>query len=245
MSDLKGQVALVTGATRGIGRAIALRLTGEGVKVCIAGRDMARADAVKAEIEAGGGTAMTLSLDVSDPTATQQAVEAAIARFGRLDIAVANAGICTIGTVEESNMADWRAMMDVNFFGAAHLVKAVLPRFLAQNRGDIVAIASTAGITGYPEWAGYCASKWALMGFLECLGREMMGRGIRVSTICPGSIDTPLWDDLNKDVARAGTPARRAMMTAEDVAETVMLQLRLPRTALIKSLVTFPTNEWH
>lgn len=242
---LAGQVALITGATRGIGRAIALRLGAEGASVCVTGRNAERGKAVAAEIEAAGGTSVYTNLDVVDFVATERAVDATIARFGGIDIAVANAGIANIGPVLDSDLAEWRAMMDVNFFGTANLVKAVLPSMLARARGTIVAIASSAATTGYAEWGGYCASKWAVAGFMDCLGREMVGRGIRVCTICPGSVDTPLWDDLNQDLHRAGTASRAAMMSAEDVAETLMLQLRLPPTVLIKHTLIFPTNEWH
>lgn len=242
---LAGQVALVTGATRGIGRAIALKLGAAGVCVCVTGRNEERGDRVAAEIEAAGAPALFLPLDVTDYDATRGAAEEAAARLGPIDILIANAGVANIGFVVDSNPADWRAMMDVNFFGAIHAVKAVLPTMLSRRRGTIVAIASSAATTGYPEWAGYCASKWALAGFMDCLGREMVDKNIRVSTVNPGSVDTPLWDDLNQDLHRAGTPSRGSMMSAEDVAEIVMLQLRLPQTVLIKHVLTFPTNEWH
>jgi NAD(P)-dependent dehydrogenase (short-subunit alcohol dehydrogenase family) len=243
--SLAGRATLVTGATRGIGRAIALRLGSEGALVCVTGRSAARGEAVAAEIEAAGGKSIFMDLDVTSFEQTQRAVHETMERLGGIDIVVANAGIGTIGLVADSDPADWRAMMDVNFFGTAYLVKAALKPMLAQGHGDIIAIASSAATTGYPEWAGYCASKWAVAGFMECLGREMVGRGIRVCTVCPGSVDTPFWDDLNQDLHRAGTASRAAMMSAEDVAEIVLLQLRLPRTVLLKHTLTFPANEWH
>ena len=242
---LGGLAALVTGATRGIGRAIALRLGTAGVAVCVTGRNIARGEAVAAEIKAAGGKSICMSLDVTSFEETERTIGETIRQLGKLDIVVANAGIGTIGPVADSDPADWRAMMDVNFFGTAHLAKGALKPMLAQGYGDIVVIASSAATTGYEEWAGYCASKWAVAGFMECLGREMVGKGIRVCTVCPGSVDTPFWDDLNQDLARAGTSSRAAMMSAEDVAEIVLLQLRLPRTVLLKHTLTFPTNEWH
>ena len=244
-NDLAGQVALITGGTRGIGRAIGLRLARDHVAVCVTGRSAERGEAVAAKIAAEGGTAIYLPLDVTDYAATIATVAEAKARLGRLDIVVANAGIGTVGLVAEGDPADWRAMMEVNYLGTAHIIRAALPAMLAEMRGDIVAIASSAAVRGWAEWAGYCASKHAVTGFLECLGREMVDKGIRVSIVNPGSVDTPYWDDLNQDLARAGSAAREAMMSAEDVAEIVMLQLRLPRTVVVKHALTFPINEWH
>lgn len=242
---LAGRIALVTGATRGIGRAIALKLAKDGAVVGVLGRNEAQGAAVAREIEAAQGKAFFHRLDVCDFKATQSVVEDTVARLGRVDILIANAGIGTIGPVETSDPEDWRAMMEVNYLGTAHSVKAALKPMLAQGRGDIVAIASSAGVTGYPDWSGYCASKWAVMGFMECLGREMVSRGIRVSTVCPGSVDTPFWDILNVNLHPSGSYSRKGMVTADDVAEVVMLQLRLPPGVLLKNTLMFPTNEWH
>lgn len=242
---LDGQIALVTGATRGLGRAIALKLASDGVLVGVLGRNRGNGEAVVREIEAAGGRAFFMVLDVTDFAATKLVVDEILTRHGRIDIVIANAGIGTIGPVETADPGDWRAMMDVNFHGTAHIVKAALTPMLAQGRGDIVAIASSAGTIGYPDWSGYCASKWAVVGFMECLGQEMVKRGIRVSTVCPGSVDTPFWDDLNVDLHRAGAESRQSMMSPEDVAEVVMLQLCLPPAVLLKRTLMFPTNEWH
>ncbi len=242
---LAEQVALITGATRGIGRAIAVRLAREGTAVCITGRNVQRGADVVREITEAGGRAHFLPLEVADYAATRQAVADTITKFGAIDIAIANAGIGSIGTVASSDPADWRAMMDVNFHGTANLARAALEPMLAASFGTILAIGSVAGIRGWPEWAGYCASKHAVVGFMECLGQEMVNRNIRIAMVSPGSVDTPFWDDLNQDVARAGSDARVVMMTAEDIAEMVLLQLKLPQTVVIKNAVTFPTSEWH
>lgn len=245
MTVLTGQVALVTGATSGIGRGISERLAAEGAAVCVVSRHADRSEAVAAAVNAAGGTAIGLAADVSDPAAMRSVVEACVERLGGLDIVVANAGIGIIGSVAESDPADWRAMMDINYMGTANIAQAALRPMLAQGRGDIVAIASAGGTKGYPDWSGYCATKWAVVGFMECLAQEVVSKGIRVSTICPGGVDTPFWDALNEDINRAGTEGRAGLMQPEDIAETVMLQLRLPRNVLVKRTLLFPTSEWH
>ena len=242
---LDGQVALVTGGTRGLGLAIATRLAAEGASVAVVGRDKERAREVALELSGTGVPAVGVGADVSSWEDAQRAVAKARSVLGPIDIVVANAGIGVIGPVADADPADWRRMMDINYLGTAHITKAALPGMLERGRGDIVAIASAGGTKGYPDWSGYCASKWAVVGFMECLAQEVTTKGIRVSTFCPGGIDTPFWDDLNVDVHRSGTASRATLMRPEDVAETVMLQLRLPRSVLLKRTVFFPTSEWH
>lgn len=249
MSDadgaLAGQVALVTGGTRGLGLAIATRLAAEGAAVAVVARNVERARAVALELSGTGAPAVGVGADVGSWEEAQRAVAKARNVLGPLDIVVANAGIGVIGPVVDADPADWRRMMDANYLGTAHIVKAALPAMLERGRGDIVAIASAGGTKGYPDWSGYCASKWAVVGFMECLAQEVTDKGVRVCTLCPGGIDTPFWDDLNQDIHRSGTATRAGLMRPEDVAETVMLQLRLPRSVLVKRTIFFPTSEWH
>ncbi|MFN8623324.1 MAG: SDR family oxidoreductase [Chloroflexota bacterium] len=242
---LEGQVALVTGATRGLGRAIATRLAAEGASVAILGRNKEAARAVAAELSGGGTPCYAVAADVASPEEMERAVGKAQSVLGPIDILVTNAGIGVIGPVAEADPADWRRMMETNYLGTAHAIRAVLPGMLERGRGDIVAIASAGGTKGYPDWSGYCATKWAVVGFMECLAQEVGTKGVRVCTLCPGGIDTPFWDDLNQDLHRSGTESRAGLMRPEDVAETLMLQLRLPRSVLLKRTLFFPTSEWH
>ena len=112
-------------------------------------------------------------------------------KFGSIDVLVPNAGIGIIGSVEESDPADWAHMMEVNYLGTAHIVKAALPTMKKQGAGDVIAIVSAGGTKGYPEWSGYCATKWAVMGFMDSFAQEVIAHGIRATTFSPGVLDTP------------------------------------------------------
>ena len=242
----EARTALVTGASRGIGFGIALRLAEEGFRTAIVGRNRRRVEEAAKEItEISGTQALAVVGDVSSWSDCVTAVEKVVKEFGAIDVLVPNAGIGIIGSVAESDPADWAMMMETNYLGTAHIVKAALPTMQKQESGDVIAIVSAGGTKGYPEWSGYCATKWAVMGFMESFAQEVITQGIRVSTLCPGGVDTAFWDDLNKDINRAGTAGRSKLMSPADVAEMVMLQINLPRNVMLKNALFFPTTEWH
>jgi len=242
----KPKSALVTGASRGIGFGVALRLAQEGIQTAIVGRDRTRIEqAAKKITEITGTQALAVVGDVSIYGDCVSAVDAVVKKFGAIDVLVPNAGIGIIGSVAESDPADWAMMMETNYLGTAYIVKAALPVMQNQGSGDVIAIVSAGGTKGYPEWSGYCASKWAVMGFMDSFAQEVIAQGIRVSTLCPGGVDTAFWDDLNKDINRAGSEGRSKLMSPADVAEMVMLQVNLPRNVMLKNGLFFPTNEWH
>jgi 3-oxoacyl-[acyl-carrier protein] reductase len=240
------KTALVTGASRGIGFGVALRLAQEGFKTAIVGRDHIRIEqAAKKITEISGTQTLAIVGDVSSWSDCVSAVEQVVQTFGSIDVLVPNAGIGIIGSVEESDPADWAHMMEVNYLGTAHIVKAALPTLKKQGAGDVIAIVSAGGTKGYPEWSGYCATKWAVMGFMDSFAQEVITHGIRATTLCPGGVDTSFWDDLNKDINRKGSEGRSKLMAPADVAELVALQVNLPRNVLLKSALFFPTSEWH
>ena len=242
----KPKSALVTGASRGIGFGVALRLAQEGIQTAIVGRDRTRIEqAAKKITEITGTQALAVVGDVSIYGDCVSAVEKVVKEFGSIDVLVPNAGVGIIGSVDESDPADWAMMMETNYLGTAYIVKAALPVMQNQGSGDVIAIVSAGGTKGYPEWSGYCASKWAVMGFMDSFAQEVIAQGIRVSTLCPGGVDTAFWDDLNKDINRAGSEGRSKLMSPADVAEMVMLQVNLPRNVMLKNGLFFPTNEWH
>ena len=242
----KPKSALVTGASRGIGCGVALRLAQEGIQTAIVGRDRTRIEQASKKITDITGT-QTLAIvgDVAIYSDCLSAVDAVVKKFGAIDVLVPNAGIGIIGSIAESDPADWAMMMETNYLGTAHIVKAALPVMQKQGSGDVIAIVSAGGTKGYPEWSGYCASKWAVMGFMDSFAQEVIAQGIRVSTLCPGGVDTAFWDDLNKDINRAGSEGRSKLMSPADVAEMVMLQVNLPRNVMLKNALFFPTTEWH
>jgi 3-oxoacyl-[acyl-carrier protein] reductase len=240
------KTALVTGASRGIGFGVALRLAQEGIKTAIVGRDQMRIEqAAKKITELSGTQTIAIAGDVSSWNDCVSAVDQVVKQFGSIDVLVPNAGIGVIGSVEESDPSDWAKMMEVNYLGTAHIIKATLPTMKKQGAGDVIAIVSAGGTKGYPEWSGYCATKWAVMGFMDSFAQEVIAQGIRVSTLCPGGVDTAFWDDLNKEINRAGSEGRSKLMSPADVAELVMLQVNLPRNVMLKNAIFFPTSEWH
>src|SRR5215831_15023266 len=183
MYALHGRVGLVTGAGGGIGRAIARRLAREGMSVALLDRDGAAADATGAEI---GGFAVTA--DVTSPDDVGRAVEAVVGRFQRIDVLVNNAGIAWMGPALEMPLEALQSMLRVNVEGVFIVTRAVLPQMIARRSGSVVNLASWAGKTGNAYFAGYSASKFAVIGLTQALAREVAPYGIRVNAICPGIV---------------------------------------------------------
>ncbi len=242
----KKKSAIITGASRGIGFSIAMRLAQEGFRCAIIGRERSKIEQAAKEIFASTNSdVLPLVADVSEWLECENAAKSVLHEFGSIDVLVPNAGIGIIGSVEEANPLDWARMIQINYLGTAHIIKAVLPVMKRQGEGDIIAIVSAGATKGYPEWSGYCAAKWAVMGFMDSFAQEVISQGIRVTTLCPGGVDTSFWDDLNKEINRTGSEGRSKLMAPADVAELVALQINLPRNVMLKSALFFPTNEWH
>lgn len=204
MSSLSGKVALVTGASRGIGAAIARRLAADGAAVAIdyAGNEAAAA-AVVAGIVAAGGEAEAFRADVSDPVAASALVDAVLARFGRIDVLVNNAGITRDGLVLRMSPADWDAVIATNLSGAFHVTKAAARSMLKARSGSVIDIASVVGLVGNAGQANYAAAKAGLIGMTKALAREFAPRGVRVNAVAPGFIETDMTRDL-PEKARQG-----------------------------------------
>ncbi len=222
---LDGKTALVTGASRGIGRAIALRLAAEGANIAInyAG-NTAKAEETKAAIEAAGGKAALFQADVSDSAQVEQMVASVLETFGSLDILVNNAGITRDGLLMRMKEEDFDAVLDTNLKGIFHVTKAVTKIMMKQRSGRIVNMASVVGIIGNAGQTNYAAAKAGVIGFTKSAARELAARAITVNAVAPGFIATDMtaaMPEKAKEATLAAIPLRR-MGTPEDVANAVL-----------------------
>jgi NAD(P)-dependent dehydrogenase (short-subunit alcohol dehydrogenase family) len=188
----RDRVVLITGASSGIGRDLALTFAGMGAKVAVMARRKALLEILADEIVAAGGEALALATDVTHRAEVRDAVERTVAHFGRIDILINSAGIAIPDRVETMPPEDLELMLSVNLMGTLHTIQAVLPSMRAAGAGSIVNIASLAGRRGMPPLGAYCATKFAVVGLTEALRVELYGSGIRLSLVMPGVIDTPM-----------------------------------------------------
>jgi 3-oxoacyl-[acyl-carrier protein] reductase len=223
MLDLNGRIGLVTGASRGIGRAVALALAGRGAAVVAADVLVDGAREVAQEIVAGGGRAEGLALDVTDAAAVDAAVDAVVERLGRLDILVNNAGIARDQLLLRMKREEWDAVLGVNLTGAFICAQAAVRHMVRQRSGRIINISSVVGLMGNVGQANYAASKAGLIGFTKALARELAGRTVTVNAVAPGLIDTDMTRSLAESTRQewaSKVPLRR-LGTPADVASAV------------------------
>ncbi len=223
MGKLDGRVALVTGASRGIGAAIALAFGREGAMVAVNyRRSEARAAAVVAAIEAAGSKAIALQADVTDNAAVRQMVVDTVAAFGPIDVLVNNAGILNAVPLDQMSESVWDEMIASNLRSAFLCTRAVLPAMLARGRGKIISVTSQLGQKGMPNHTHYAAAKAGLIGFTRALAREVGPRGIHVNAIAPGPIETELTGPISDEFRREKTAifALRRFGLPDEVAPT-------------------------
>jgi len=198
MSSLANQIAVVTGAGRGIGRAIALKFAAEGADVVVVSRTVENSEKVAAEIRALGRQAWALAVDVADAAAVSAAAEKILTEAGKVDILVNNAGVTRDGLVMRMSDADWDTVLDTNLKGAFLFTKAFSRAFAKQRSGRIINISSVIGLIGNAGQCNYAASKAGLIGFTQSVAREFASRGITVNAIAPGFIETDMTAELNE-----------------------------------------------
>ena len=201
---LSGKVALVTGASSGIGEATAVALATAGATVAIGARRKDRLDALASRLRDGGAPVVQLDLDVTDERACADAVRRTREELGGLDVLVNNAGVMLLGTIVGADTEDWRRMISTNVLGVMYMTHAAIEGMVEQGSGDIVNISSVAGRTARKGAGVYNASKWAVNAFSESLRQEVTGRGVRVSLVEPGAVATELTDHITQPDARAG-----------------------------------------
>jgi len=200
MSQLANQIAVVTGAGRGIGRAIALKFAAEGADVVCVSRTQENSDKVAAEIRALGRRAWAHAVDVSDSSAVSAVAAKILEEAGRVDILVNNAGVTRDGLLMRMSDADWDAVLDTNLKGAFLVTKAFTRAFLKQRSGRIINISSVIGLIGNAGQCNYAASKAGLIGFTKSVARELASRGVTANAIAPGFIETDMTAELKEDM---------------------------------------------
>ncbi len=188
--DRTRKIAVVTGASSGIGRATAREFARRGYDLVLAARRAEPLEVVAAECRASGGRTLAIPADVSRRDDCQHLIERAEHELGPIDVLVNNAGFAIFDAIERAQPDDLHSMMETNYFGTVWCTQAVLPAMLSRRRGTIVNVASIAGIMGYARMGGYCATKFAMIGFSEALRDEVLNRGVRVALVCPGTTNT-------------------------------------------------------
>lgn len=237
MTDLKNKNALITGAGKGIGKAIAIALAKEGVNVILVSRTQTDVDQLAIETSHLGVKSLALSADVSDINSINKAVEKALAEFKTIDILINNAGIASFGKFLELEPEAWEKIIQVNLMGTYYTTRAVIPNMIERQTGDIINISSTAGLNGNALTSAYSASKFAVLGLTDSLMQEMRKHNIRVTALTPSTVATDMAKDLN---LTDGNPEK--VMQSEDIAELIIAQLKLNSRVFIKNSSIWSTN---
>ena len=243
MGDLDGRVALVTGASSGIGAATAVALAAAGASVAIGARRTDRLEALQKQL---GTKALSLTLDVTDEAACRAAVARTQDQLGGLDILVNNAGVMLLGPIVGADTEDWRRMLHTNVLGLMYMTHAALPHLLDKGAGDIVNISSVAGRVARLGSGGYNASKWAVNAFSESLRQEVTARGVRISLVEPGAVATELTDHITHDSTRElvkSTIAASTPMQPEDIARAIVYIVSQPPYVAVNEMLIRPTDQ--
>jgi NADP-dependent 3-hydroxy acid dehydrogenase YdfG len=237
-STITNRTALITGASSGIGKATALAFAKAGINLALVGRDRDKLTAVAQAAEAVGVTAKTYVLDLSRLDRVSAKIAEIAAEHENLDILINNAGMAYTGSIADSPLADWQKVIDLNLTSVFQCVQGILPHMRQRKAGVIVNVSSIAGKQVFPNWGIYSVSKFGLMALTQAIAGEERANGIRVTVVCPGSVNTPLWDT---DTVQADFD-RSAMLTPEMVAEGILYAVLAPAGAVVEELTIMPSG---
>ncbi len=243
---LQGQVALVTGASSGIGEATALALAAEGAKVVLAARRVNRLQALTQRITESGGEALALACDVADEAQVNRGVQAVQEKWGRLDVLVNNAGISVLGPILGADTEEWRRIIGVNVLGLMYATHAALPLMKEQGGGHIVNMSSLLGRIAQAGTGVYAATKWAVGGFSEALRQEAVHYKVRVTVIEPGLTTTEINDHITEDATKAMLDSYTSSLRtldAPDIAAAVVYAVTQPAHVSINELLVRPSQQ--
>ncbi len=232
MSASTEKRALITGASSGIGKATALAFAAAGIHVALVSRSLEKLEEVAQTAREAGVQAKSYVLDLAKIEQVKEKISAIEADFGPIDILVNNAGMGYTAPLRETPLSDWQQAIDLNLTSVFQCIQAILPTMRSRQQGTIINISSIAGQQVFPNWGAYCVSKFGLMALSKTLAAEERANGIRVSAICPGSVNTPIWDT---DTVKADFD-RSAMLTPEIVAQSILQVALLPEKAAIEEL---------
>jgi 3-oxoacyl-[acyl-carrier protein] reductase len=232
---LESKVALITGASRGIGLAIAHTLSRLGASVSICARDAQKLESASSELASGGAKVLAVAADVSRAADVESLVRQTQQELGPIEILVNNAGVGYFGPTHEAGESNWDTVLDTNLKSVFLVSKTVVPSMVQRRTGDIINIASLAGKNAFPGGGIYCASKWGLLGLTQCVAEDLRQFGIRVSAICPGSVATEFGPHAGKDPQK--------MLQPDDVAHAVETLVTQAPRSFISEIVLRPTQK--
>ena len=239
--QVAGKVVVITGASSGIGAGIARLLGKRGAKVVLGARRVDRLDLIVAEIHQGGGEALAVAVDVTKRAEVQALVDAAVAKFGRIDVLVNNAGVMPLSALDADQVDEWDRTIDVNIKGVLYGISAVLPRFRAQGSGHLINVASVGGLKVMAGGTVYCATKFAVRAITEGFRMEV-GAKIRSTIISPGAVESELADGITDPAAREAMRQFEGIaIPAEAIAQAVLYAIEQPANVDISELVVRPT----
>jgi len=238
MEHLKNRKAIITGGSKGLGKATAIAFAKEGIDVAITGRNEADLQETVTQLKALGVNAIYAVFDVGNYEAVKTGIKTIIDQLGKVDILVNNAGIAAFGSLNDMEVDQWSKIIQTNVMGMYYVTKEVLPYLINQNEGDIINISSTAGLNGNANTSAYSASKFAVIGMSESLMKEVRKNNIRVCTLTPSTIAS----DMSINLGIADKNSEDSVLQPDDFAQLIVAGLKLPRRAMLKSAALWSTN---